>query len=123
MFCLFLYRCVLAFPYLACLEVTEHNIFLNTITLTESSTQTNSLSAFLKEVKTGVTLETVGGSQPAVAVATRDGPNKYLLLLDVNGFMLCPHQFPAASKLFIAPYENSSSILQTLYVEGVSINV
>jgi hypothetical protein len=112
---------VLAVPYLACLEIAEHDVFLHSVTLTETGVQTKSLSAFLEEGMTDVTLEAVGGSQPVVAVATRDGPSKRLLLLDVNGFTLYSRQLPAASKLYIAPYENSNIILQAQYIEGVSI--
>jgi hypothetical protein len=101
--------------------MAEHDVFLHSVTLTETGVQTKSLSAFLQEGKTDVTLKTVAGSQPVVAVATRGGPSKHLLLLDVSGFTLFPHQLPAASKLYIAPYENSSILLQALYIEGVSI--
>lgn len=114
-------RCVLAVPFLACLEVTEQDIFLHTVTLTATGAQTKSLCAFLEEVKTDVTLETVGGCQPVVVVATRGSPMKHMLLLEANGFTLYPHQLPAASKLYIAPYEKNSMLLQALYSEGVSI--
>lgn len=112
---------MLAVSYLACLEMVEEEAVLHSVTLTGAGVQNKSLSAFLGKTKTDVTLETVGGSQPVVTVATRGSPSKHVLLLESNGFTLYPHQLPAASKLYIAPYEKSNIMLQALYNDGVSI--
>jgi hypothetical protein len=73
------------------------------------------------EVKTNATLETVGGSQPAVEVAVVGSSSKHVFLLEATGFTLHPHQFPSAAKLYVASYEKTSIVLQALYIEGVSI--
>jgi len=115
-----LYRCVLAAPYLACLEVVEQDVLLHSVSLTGADVKTKSLSTFLGETKADVTLETVGGCQPAVAVATAGSPKKHVLLLRADGFMLYPQQLPKASKLYITLNEKSSIIMQALFIEGVS---
>lgn len=121
--CVCLYRCVLAVPYLACLDKVGQEVLLHSFSLTGARSQTKSLSAFMGEVKTSVTLETVGGSQPVVEVAIVGNSSKHILLLEANGFTLYPHQLPSAAKLYVASYEKSSIVLQALYVEGVSIIV
>lgn len=118
--CVCLYRCVLAAPYLACLEVAEQEVVLHSVSLITGAVKTKSLSAFLGETKADVTLETVGGFQPAVAVATVGSPTKHVLLLKADGFVLSPQQFPKASKLYITLNEKSSIIIQALFIEGVS---
>jgi hypothetical protein len=102
------------------LEVAEQEVVLHCVSLTGADVKTKSLSAFLGETKANVTLETVGGSQPAVAVATAGSPKKHVLLLRADGFMLYPKQLPKASKLYITLSEKSSIIIQTLFIEGVS---
>lgn len=118
-----LYRCVLAVPYLACLDKVGQEVLLHSVSLTGAGSQTKSLSAFVGEAKTSVTLETVGGSQPVVEVAMVGNSSKHILLLEANGFTLYPHQLPSAAKLYVASYEKSSIILQALSVDGVSIIV
>lgn len=115
-----LYRCVLAAPYLACLEVAEQEVVLHSVSVTAADVKTKSLSAFLGETKVDVTLETVGGSQPAVAVSTMGSPKKHVLLLRADGFMLYPQQLPKASKLYIALNDKSGIIIQALLIDGVS---
>jgi hypothetical protein len=73
------------------------------------------------EVKSSVILETVGGSQPAVEVAVVGSSSKHVLLLEATGFILHPHQFPSAAKLYVASYEKTNIVLQAFYIEGVSI--
>jgi len=118
--CVCLYRCVLAAPFLACLEVAEQEVLLHSVSLTGADVKTKSLSAILGKTKADVTLEKVGGSQPAVAVATVGSTKKHVLLLRADGFMLYPQQLPKSSKLYITPNEKSSIILQALFIEGVS---
>jgi hypothetical protein len=102
------------------LEVAEQEVVLHSVSLTGADVKTKSLSAFLGETKADVTLETVGGSQPAVAVATVGSPKKHVLLLGADGFMLYPQQLPKASKLYITLSEKSSIMIQALFIEGVS---
>lgn len=111
-------RCVLAAPYLACLEVAEQEVVLHSVSLTGADVKTKSLSAFLGETKVDVTLETVGGSQPAVAVSTVGSPKKHVLLLRADGFMLYPQQLPKASKLYITLNDKSGIIIQALLIDG-----
>jgi hypothetical protein len=111
---------MLVAPYLACLEVAEQEVVLHSVSLTGADIKTKPLSAILGETKADVTLETVGGCQPAVAVATVGSPKKHVLLLRADGFMLCPQQLPKASKLYITLNEKSSIIIQALFIEGVS---
>jgi hypothetical protein len=105
------------------LDKVGQEVLLHSFSLTGAGSQTKSLSALLGEVKTSVTLETVGGCQPVVEVASVGSSSKHILLLEANGFTLYPHQLPAASKLYVASYEKSNIILQALYTEGVSIIV
>ena len=58
-----LYRCVLAAPYLACLEVAEKDVMLHSMSLTAADVKTKSLSAFLGETKAYVTPETEAVNQ------------------------------------------------------------
>jgi hypothetical protein len=102
------------------LEFVEHEAVLHSVSITGPGVQTKSLSAFLGETKTDVTLETVGGCQPAVAVATVGSPKKHVLLLNAGGFTLYPQQPPVASKLYITLNEKTNIIIQALSVEGVS---
>jgi hypothetical protein len=113
-------RCVLAAPYLACLEVAEREVLLHSVSLTGTDVKTKSLSEFLGETNTDVTLETVGGSQPAVAVATVGSPKKHVLILKADGFVLYPQHLPKASELYITLNEKSGIIIQAQFVEGVS---
>jgi hypothetical protein len=102
------------------LEVSDQEVVLHSVSLTGADVQTKSLSAFLGETKADVTLETVGGSQPAVAVATVGSPKKHVLLLKADGFTLFPQQLPVSSKLYITLNEKSSIIIEALFIEGVS---
>jgi hypothetical protein len=102
------------------LEAAEQEVFLHSVSLTGVDVQTKSLSAVLGETKADVTLETVGGSQPAVALATVGSPKKHVLLLKADGFTLFPQQLSVASKLCITLNEKSSIIIEALFIEGVS---
>ncbi|KAK7866597.1 hypothetical protein R5R35_010431 [Gryllus longicercus] len=107
--------CVVAAPYIACIESVGGNPILHTVSIT--AVNSKPVSKPLKPLieNTEVTLESVHGSQPLVSVTSSGSKVKYLFLIEETGSRVLPYQVERSAKLVQDSLRESNILLQLLY--------